>query len=202
MIKWLKRTFIKDYTHTDDSQVRERYGIVASIVCILCNVVLCVFKFLVGALSHSVSIQADAFNNLSDAGSNIATLFGFKLANKQPDSDHPYGHGRIEYVTGMMIAFLILLVAFSSFKESMTKIVSPDPVKFSVVTVSVLLGSILVKLWMGYFNKQFGKAIDSPSLMAAGQDSINDVVSTFATLISVMVASFSDLPIDDDYFII
>ncbi len=107
MIKWLKRTFIKDYTHTDDSQVRERYGIVASIVCILCNVVLCVFKFLVGALSHSVSIQADAFNNLSDAGSNIATLFGFKLANKQPDSDHPYGHGRIEYVTGMMIAFLI-----------------------------------------------------------------------------------------------
>lgn len=196
MIKWLKRTFIKDYTHTDDSQVRERYGIVASIVCILCNVVLCVFKFLVGALSHSVSIQADAFNNLSDAGSNIATLFGFKLANKQPDSDHPYGHGRIEYVTGMMIAFLILLVAFSSFKESMTKIVSPDPVKFSVVTVSVLLGSILVKLWMGYFNKQFGKAIDSPSLMAAGRDSINDVVSTFATLISVMVASFSDLPID------
>ncbi len=133
---------------------------------------------------------------MSDAGSNIATLFGFKLANKQPDSDHPYGHGRIEYVTGMIIAFLILLVAFSSFKESMTKIVSPDPVKFSVVTVAVLLGSILVKLWMGYFNKQFGKAIDSPSLMAAGQDSINDVVSTFATLISVMVASFSDLAID------
>lgn len=196
MITWLKRTFIKDYANTDDGEVRERYGVVASIVSILCNIVLCGFKFFVGILSHSVSIQADAFNNLSDAGSNIATLFGFKLANKQPDGDHPYGHGRIEYVTGMMIAFLILLVAFSSFKESITKIFNPEPVVFSVVTICVLLGSILVKLWMGHFNKQFGKAIDSPSLMAAGQDSINDVVSTFATLISVVVASFSDLPID------
>lgn len=196
MISWLTRTFIPDYMNTEDVLVREKYGTLASVVSIICNIVLCIFKFIVGAISHSVAIQADAFNNLSDAGSNIATLFGFKLANKHPDSDHPYGHGRIEYVTGLMIAFLILMIAFSSFKESLAKIFHPETVSFSIVTITVLIGSILVKLWMGYFNKQFGKAIDSPSLLAAGQDSMNDVVSTIATLVSVVFAYFNDFPID------
>lgn len=196
MVKWLMRHFIKDYEKTDDASVRERYGVVASIVCISCNIVLCCFKLFVGMLSNSVSIQADAFNNLSDAGSNIATLFGFKLSSKHPDSDHPYGHGRIEYITGMMIAFLILFVAFSSFKESVQKIFHPEMVNFSLITLAVLIASILVKLWMGYFNRFFGKKIDSPSLMASGQDSINDVISTSATLISVIFAYFNDFPID------
>lgn len=196
MVQWIMRHLIANYDQVEDSTVRERYGVVASMVSILCNIVLCIFKFIVGFLSNSVSIQADALNNLSDAGSNIATLFGFKLANKHPDSDHPYGHGRIEYITGMMIAFLILMVAFSSFKESLMKIVHPDAVHFSIVTLVVLIGSILVKLWMGHFNKTFGKKIDSPSLLAAGQDSINDVISTSATLLTVVFAYFSDLPID------
>lgn len=196
MVSWIMRTFIPQYEKTEDSQVRERYGVVASLVSILCNVILCIFKFIVGLLSNSVSIQADAFNNLSDAGSNIATLFGFKLANKHPDSEHPYGHGRIEYVTGLIIAFLILLVALSSLKESVVKIFHPEPIQFSILTLTVLLGSILIKLWMGSFNRIFGKKIDSSSLIAAGQDSINDVISTTATLLSCLFALFSDFPLD------
>ena len=133
---------------------------------------------------------------MSDAGSNIATLFGFKLANKHPDSEHPYGHGRIEYVTGLIIAFLILLVALSSLKESVVKIFHPEPIQFSILTLTVLLGSILIKLWMGSFNRIFGKKIDSSSLIAAGQDSINDVISTTATLLSCLFALFSDFPLD------
>jgi len=196
MIQWFIRHFIKDYENTEDTVVRERYGVTVSMVSIICNIVLCTFKFLVGALSNSVSIQADAFNNLSDAGSNIATLFGFKLANKHPDQDHPYGHGRIEYIAGMIIAFLILMVAFSSLKDSLGKIFHPETVHFSIVTLSVLIGSILIKLWMGYFNRYIGKKIDSPSLLAAGQDSINDVISTLATVVSIVFAYFSDFPLD------
>lgn len=196
MLDEMIKHFVKDYENVENGAVRERYGIFASIISILCNLFLCAFKLLVGGISRSVSIQADAFNNLSDAGSNIATLFGFKLANKHPDIDHPYGHGRIEYITGMIIAFLILLVAFTSFKESITKMIHPEPVIFSVVTLTVLIGSILVKLWMGYFNKYIGKKIDSASLIAASQDSINDVISTLATVISVVFAYFSDFPLD------
>lgn len=196
MLDAMIKHFIKNYENVEDGTVRESYGTFASIISILCNLLLCAFKLVVGTISRSVSIQADAFNNLSDAGSNIATLFGFKLANKHPDSDHPYGHGRIEYITGMIIAFLILLVAFTSFKESVIKIIKPEPIIFSIVTLVVLLGSILVKLWMGYFNKYIGKKIDSASLMAASQDSINDVISTLATVISVVFAYFSDFPLD------
>lgn len=196
MIDLILRIFIKNYEDISNPDIREKYGSVASIISIICNLLLCIFKFIAGYLSHSVSIQADAMNNLSDAGSNIATLFGFRLSNKQPDSDHPYGHGRYEYITGLIIAFLILLVAFTSFKESVSKILNPVPMQFNIVTLLILIVSILVKLWMGYLNKSFGNKIDSTSLKAAGQDSINDCVSTFATIVCVIFAYFSDFSID------
>ena len=196
MTNFLIKHLIKNADDVKNDQVREAYGTLTSLISILCNAVLCVFKMLVGILSHSVSIQADALNNLSDAGSNVATLFGFKLAGKHPDSDHPYGHGRIEYITGMIIAFLIILVALSSFKESVTKIFHPEAISFSYVTLGVLLFSIAVKLWMGYFNRKIGDKIDSSSLKAASQDSLNDVISTSATLFSLVFAKFNSFPID------
>lgn len=196
MINFILKTFIKNYDDTTNPEVREKYGSVASIISIICNLFLCLIKFVAGILSNSISIQADALNNLSDAGSNIATLFGFRLSNQQPDSDHPYGHGRYEYITGLIIAFLIFLVSFTSFKESLTKIIQPEKITFNSITVLILIMSILVKLWMGYLNKDFGKRIESPSLNAAGQDSINDCVSTFATLLTIVFAYFSDFSID------
>jgi len=196
MIDFIIKKCVKNYNETSDPMVRENYGKVASIISICCNIILCIIKFIAGSLSNSISIQADAFNNLSDAGSNIATLFGFRLSNKQPDSDHPYGHGRYEYIMGLVIAFLIFLVSFTSFKESISKIFHPEVITFNYVTIIILIISIIVKLWMGYLNKTLGKRIDSPSLNAAGQDSINDCVSTFATLITIVFAYFSDFSID------
>lgn len=196
MTNFLIKRLIKNPDDVKNDQVREAYGTLVSIISILCNAILCLFKLFVGIMSNSVSIQADALNNLSDAGSNIATLFGFKLAGKHPDSDHPYGHGRIEYITGMIIAFLIILVALSSLKESVTKIFHPVEISFSYVTLCVLIFSIAVKLWMGYFNKKIGNKIDSSSLKAASQDSINDVISTSATLFSLIFAKFNSFPID------
>ena len=155
-----------------------------------------VFKLIVGFMTHSVAIQADGFNNLSDMGSNLATLFGFKMASKHPDADHPYGHGRYEYITGLIIAFLILLVAFSSLKESVMKILQPEILNFQVSAVIVLIVSILTKMYMGSFNKKAGELIDSTSLKAAAQDSYNDVLSTFATLVSLCLSLVTDLPID------
>ena len=196
MINFLVKKYIKNYNDVQDATVRESYGTLCSIVSIICNLILCAFKFVIGFISHSVSIQADAFNNLSDAGSNIATYFGFKLSTKHPDQDHPYGHGRAEYITGLMISFLIFLVAFSSFKESLNKIIHPEPIIFSYLSLTVLVISVLVKFWMGLLNKKIGKKIESTSLLAAASDSMNDVLSTLATIFTLVMAAFSTLPID------
>ena len=196
MFKILAKKFIKNYTDYKSSKVREQYGTLCSIISIGCNIVLVIFKITIGLIVHSVAIQADGLNNLSDVGSNLASLFGFKLANKHPDKDHPYGHGRYEYIAGMVIAFLILVVGIQSLKESVVKIFNPEKVMFSFVAVVILIFSILVKLWMYYFNNQIGKKIDSSSLKAAGQDSLNDVVTTFATLVSLILTLITDLPVD------
>jgi len=187
---------IPDYQKTSSPKVRERYGSVCSILSIICNGLMVIFKLLFGFLTKSVAIQADGFNNLSDMGSNLATLFGFKLAGKHPDADHPYGHGRYEYITGLIIAFLILLVAFSSLKESVIKIIYPEKVEFRIAAFIVLVVSILMKLWMASFNKKAGDLIESTSLKAAGQDSLNDVITTSATLVSLCLSLVTDLPLD------
>lgn len=196
MFQWIVKKSIQDYQNTSSPKVREKYGTVCSLFSIVCNGVMVVFKLIVGFMTHSVAIQADGFNNLSDMGSNLATLFGFKMASKHPDADHPYGHGRYEYITGLIIAFLILLVAFSSLKESVMKILQPEILNFQVSAVIVLIVSILTKMYMGSFNKKAGELIDSTSLKAAAQDSYNDVLSTFATLVSLCLSLVTDLPID------
>lgn len=196
MFQLIVKRFIKNYQETSQHDVREKYGTVCSILSIVCNGVMVLFKLIFGFLTKSVAIQADGLNNLSDMGSNLATLFGFKLANKHPDSDHPYGHGRYEYIAGLVISFLILLVAFSSLKESITKIFYPEIINFQMTAVIVLIVSILMKLWMASFNKKAGQLINSTSLKAAAQDSLNDVITTFATLISLLLSLVTDLPID------
>lgn len=190
------KLFIPNYKDVNDAKVREKYGSVFSIFSIICNIIMVIFKLVVSFITNSVSIRADAFNNLSDVGSNLATLFGFVLSNKHPDADHPYGHGRIEYVSGMVVSFLILLMGFEAAKESFLKIIHPEDVSFSVIALVVLIGSILIKLTMAYVNKKAGKAIDSEALKAAGQDSVNDCLVTGATLICLIIYKVTNINID------
>ena len=188
--------FIPNYKNTEDAQVREKYGSVFSIFSIICNIIMVIFKLAVSFITNSVSIRADAFNNLSDVGSNLATLFGFKLSNKHPDADHPYGHGRMEYVSGMIVSFLILLMGFEAAKESVLKIIHPEEIYSSLAALVVLVASIIIKLIMAYMNNTAGKDIDSDALKAAGQDSINDSLVTGATLICLIVHEVTGLHID------
>lgn len=196
MFKILAKKFIKNNTEFNNPKVREQYGTLCSIISIVCNIVLVIFKLTMGAITHSIAIQADGLNNLSDVGSNLASLFGFKLANKHPDIEHPYGHGRIEYVAGLIIAFLILLVGFQALRDSVFKIITPEKVTFTIVAVIILIVSILIKLWMAVFNRYVSKKINSATLLAASQDSLNDVLATLATLISLILSLYTDLPVD------
>ena len=196
MYQLLCKKFIPNYDLVNDSNVRQRYGTVFSIFSIICNVIMVVFKLIVSFITNSVSIRADAFNNMSDVGSNLATLFGFVLSNKHPDSDHPYGHGRMEYVSGMIVSFLILLMGFESAKESFIKIIHPEEIVFTNVALIVLIGSILIKIIMAIMNKKAGNSINSDALKAAGQDSINDSMVTGATLICLIFYKFTNINID------
>lgn len=196
MFKILAKKFIKNPTDFNNAKVREQYGTLCSIISIACNIILVIFKLTMGAITHSIAIQADGLNNLSDVGSNLASLFGFKLANKHPDSEHPYGHGRIEYVAGLIIAFLILLVGFQALKDSFMKIIDPEPVTFTIIAVIILVVSILIKLWMASFNRYAANKINSATLVAASQDSLNDVLATSATLVSLILSLYTDLPVD------
>lgn len=196
MFHWIVKKWIPNYKDVDDASVQEKYGVLCSILSIICNTIMVIFKLMFGWIVNSTAIIADGLNNLSDTGSNMATLFGFKLANKHPDQDHPYGHGRIEYIVGMIISFLIFYVGFTSLKDSLVKIIHPSVVTFSGTAVIVLAVSIVLKLWMAYFNKTASQLIHSVSLEAAGQDSLNDVLVTGATLFSLLFTLISDFPID------
>jgi len=187
MYNLLCKLFIKDYQNTNDNAVREKYGSFFSIFSIILNVVMVILKLAISFITGSISIRADALNNLSDVGSNVAALFGFKLSNKHADKDHPYGHGRYEYISGMIIAFFILMVAFTSIKDSIEKIIHPTDISGSIVAIIALIISISLKLIMAYVNNKAGKTIQSETLLAAGQDSLNDVLSTSASLIAVIV---------------
>lgn len=190
------KLFIKDYKNTSDSSVREKYGTVVSVFSIICNTIMVVFKLIVSIITNSVSIRADAFNNLSDVGSNLASLFGFRLSNKHPDSNHPYGYGKMEYISGMIVSFLILLVGFEAISDALDKIIHPIIMEYSSVAIIVLSVSILIKLIMWYMNNKAGKAIESETLMAAGQDSFNDSITTFATLACLLFYKFTNINID------
>ncbi len=196
MTEILSRLFIQDYKNTDKPSVRFAYGRMAGLVGILCNVLLCVGKFLVGALSGSMSIAADAVNNLSDAASGVIGLLGFKLAEKHADSEHPYGHGRYEYLAGFIVAALILVIGFELLKDSVAKIISPSEVEFGLVSAGVLAFSIIVKLWLMLFYKKIGKKINSETLRASSADSRNDVISTGAVLVALTLSEFIPFQLD------
>ena len=196
MTDFLVRIFIKDYKDIENTKVRGKYGILASVTGIIVNLMLCVLKFVLGVLSFSVSIIADAFNNLSDAGSSFITIIGFKLADKKVDKDHPWGHGRMEYITGLIVDMLIIFVAFELFKTSISKIISPELPSFSTVTLVLLSIAILTKLWLFVFYRKISKKIKSSALKATSIDSLTDAISTLITLVSVIVAMFFEVPID------
>ena len=196
MTKLLLKLFIKDYENKENKAVRAKVGKLSGIVGILCNALLCAGKLLIGTLSGSVSITADAMNNLSDAASSIVTLVGFKLAEQPADEEHPYGHARYEYLSGLAVAAMVLLIGFELAKTSVQKILHPEAVAFSVPLVVVLVGSVLVKLWLSLFNNRLGKHIDSAALLATAADSRNDVVSTLAVLAAALVEKFTGFQLD------
>lgn len=196
MTKLLIRLFIKNSDDVKSEKVRGAYGKLASVVGIVSNFFLFAIKMLAGLLFHSISISADAVNNLSDASSSVITLAGFKLAERPADEQHPYGHARYEYISGLVVSFFILLLGVELIKTSFDKILHPEEVVFSWLSVAVLLVSILLKLWQSVFNKTLGKIIHSTALEATSTDSRNDVISTSAVLLATLIAHFTGLNLD------
>ena len=196
MIEFLIRRFVPDWQQVQRTDVRERYGTLAAAVGILSNIFLCIIKGLIGLFSGSIAITADAVNNLSDAGSSVITLLAFKIAGKPADEEHPYGHARMEYISGMAVSFIIILLGLELMGSSFEKILHPEEVGVSALTYLVLIVSIAVKLWQGMFNRSLGKRISSEALQATAADSLNDVFSTGAVLLSTLVYQFTAIPID------
>lgn len=192
----LIKKFVKNYENTEDLAVRTAYGKLAGFVGIVCNVVLFIAKLLIGVISGAVSITADAVNNLSDAASSIISLLGFKLAEKPADAEHPYGHGRYEYLSALSVAVLILVIGIELLKSGIEKIINPTKVDFSIALVLVLIISVLVKLWMMLFNKKSGKKINSQALLATSQDCRNDVISTLAVLCASVISHLTSFELD------
>lgn len=196
MINLLIKTFIKNPDDIENPRVRQKYGTLSSLVGIICNLILFSIKYIMGALSHSISIVSDAFNNLSDCAGCLVTLLGYKMASKPADKDHPFGHGRIEYLTSLTIAVLIIFVGIELLKNSIEKIVNPEEIKFSLFVLFSLIFSIAVKLWMAFFNTKLGRKINSSVMIATAKDSKSDVIATSATLIALICSLFTKLPID------
>ncbi len=196
MIEFLAKIFIKDKDNILDQKVRSAYGYLCGAVGIVLNVLLFSGKFAAGTLSGSVAVTADAFNNLSDAGSSAISLIGFRLASQKPDPHHPFGHGRFEYIASFVISIIIIVMGLELGKSSIEKIIDPEPVEYSALTFGILVVSILVKLYMFLYNRKTGKKIDSSTMKATAMDSISDAVSTTAVLASGIIAFFTDLQID------
>lgn len=196
MTNLLIKLFVKDSKNTSDPAVRKRYGYLGAFTGIVLNILLFLGKLIAGILSGGISVIADAFNNLSDAGSSIMTFVGFKMAGMPADSEHPYGHGRMEYVSGIIISFIIMMMGFELGKSSVEKIFSPKKSEFSILAVSVLGASLLVKLWMALFNTKLGRKIDSATMKAAAADSLSDCISTSVVIICMFIQLFSGFELD------
>ncbi|MGN0371184.1 MAG: cation diffusion facilitator family transporter [Enterocloster sp.] len=196
MTDFLVKHFVKNYEKTDEVEVRTAYGTLASIVGICCNILLFTAKMIIGMLVHSISVMADAFNNLSDAASSIIGFVGVKMAEKPADEDHPFGHGRIEYIAAFIVAFLVIQVGFSLFKTSVGKVFHPDTLTFRWVSILILLLSICVKLWLSVFNRKLGKKINSKVMLATAADAMGDVATTSATILSIVVYGIMGWNID------
>lgn len=193
---YLIKTFVKDNERVDNIKVRNTYGNLAGAIGIIVNVLLFAIKLSVGLLAGSVAVMADAFNNLSDAASSIITIIGFKMANKPADAEHPFGHGRIEYISALIVSFLVMLVGLQFVKSSLERITNPATVKFEVIPFLLLLVSIFFKLWLSKFNKNIGHRINSSALKAAATDALGDVFTSSTVVISFLLAKFTQFPLD------
>ncbi len=196
MTGWLVKLFVKNYEQAQLPEVRASYGKLSGLVGIVCNVILFGVKFLLGTLTASVAITADAFNNLGDASSGIVSFLGFKMASRPADKEHPYGHARYEYLAGLTVCVLILVIGVELFKESFLKILNPNPVTFSWITIVVLLLAIGVKLWLAVFNRALGKKINSQTLLATAADSRNDVIATGAVIVATVLSYLLQFQLD------
>ena len=196
MVDLLVKLFVKNYETVEDAKVRESYGMLSSIVGIVNNIILFVVKYIMGTMANSISIISDGFNNLSDCGSCIVTMLGYKMAAKPADRDHPFGHGRMEYLSALVMAGLIMLMGIELFRNSLTKVIHPEKVEFSVVVLVVLVISIGIKLWMAIFNRILGKRINSGVMEATSKDSRNDAIATTGTAIALCLSLVTDLPVD------
>ena len=196
MIQFLVRRFVKNHEDTENPDVRTAYGVLSSVVGIFCNVLLFGVKFAIGLLMRSMAVTADAFNNLSDAASSIIGFVGVKMANKPADKDHPFGHGRMEYIAALIVSFLVIEVGITFFKSSVEKIRNPEELVFSWISFVILALSVGVKLWLSFFNRILGRRIDSKVMLATATDSMGDVITTSATLISIIICRFTGENID------
>ena len=196
MTDFLVKHFVKNHEQVEEDEVRTEYGTLASGVGIFCNLLLFAAKLMIGILVNSISVMADAFNNLSDAASSIIGFIGVKMAEKPADDDHPFGHGRIEYISAFIVAFLVIQVGFSLFKSSVGKIIHPEDMTFRWISIVILLLSVGVKLWLSMFNKKLGKRINSKVMMATSADAMGDVAATSATIFSIAVYGMAGLNVD------
>lgn len=196
MTNFIIRKFIKDYENVTDPNVRESYGIIASITGIIANTLLSVGKILTGMLFNSISVTADGINNLSDGASSLITLIGFKISSKPADKDHPFGHARMEYMTGFILGIAVLLVGIELIKSSFNKIMNPSKTIFSIEMIIVLISSVLIKLWLSLFYKKLGNRISSAPLKASSTDSRNDVISTMVVLVSLLISEATGFEAD------
>lgn len=196
MTEFLVKQFVKNPEEVEKMSVRTAYGVLASAVGIFCNVFLFFVKFLIGMMMNSISVIADGFNNLSDAGSSVISFIGVKMASKPADEEHPFGHGRMEYISALIVAFLVMEVGFTFLKDAIGKIREPQEIKFHLISTCILILSVGVKLWLGMFNKKLGTKLDSKVMLATAEDSMGDVLATSATIISILVFKFFGVNID------
>lgn len=196
LTEFLVKRFIKDYKNVENRKVRTQYGVLSSIVGVFCNVILFAVKMAIGMVINSISVMADAFNNLSDAASSIISFIGVKLAERPADKEHPFGHGRFEYISALAVAFLILQVGFTLFKSAIDKVLHPEKIEFNLILIIFLCVSVLIKIWLMLFNRKLGKRINSTVMIATSADSRNDVIVTSATIISAIISGATGLNID------
>ena len=196
MLERMLRTFVPNYTQTGDPAVRERYGVLAGAVGILLNLLLFAGKLLAGIVTGAISVTADAFNNLSDAASSVIGFVGVKMAEKPADREHPFGHGRIEYIAALIVSFLVIEVGFTFLKNALAKIRTPEDLSFNLISMGILLASVAVKLWLSLFNKKLGRRVNSTVMQATAADALGDVVTTLATMGSILFFYFTNINID------
>lgn len=196
MIKFIIKKTIKNHQAIEKEKVREAYGVLSGILGILCNLLLFIVKLVIGTTMNSIAITSDAFNNLTDTGSSFITVIGAKLSNQVPDEEHPFGHGRFEYIASLMISFIIILVGFELLQSSISKILNPEPIKFNLLLMIILVISVFLKIWMYSYNKYIGKKINSKVNMATATDSINDVFATSTVVITTIIGQYISIPVD------